>query len=256
MGAGQRHDDLGREHQRQPGPPAPSLTSRAPLRPRQRASARGVGDSSDAVRAPSGRRSGSGRGSGSSSCFGAAGVADRRGRGGSELTWVSYVRSGAPAASRGTGRGRGPACAFGGSSPIRFDDPLDVAVDRHQRQAEAEQEQRPTRSSCRSRGSASASRGPRAAACRRGTRASSRRAPRGSCGASPGAAAPSGLARPPGRMTSISSGDRGALDRRPVRRRAVRQADAAPAGARARGCSRRQAATGRPRGGPRTPSRR
>ena len=49
-------------------------------------------------------------------------------------------------------------------SPIRFGDPLDVAVDRHQRLVEAEQQQRPTPSSCRCPGSPSASRGPRAAA--------------------------------------------------------------------------------------------
>ena len=57
--------------------------------------------------------------------------------------WIS--RTCAAYISSGWSRPRNRSCAwsavaFGGSSPIRFDDPLDVPVDRHQRRPEAERE--------------------------------------------------------------------------------------------------------------------
>ena len=99
------------------------------------------------------------------------------------------------------------------SDPQR--DPLDVPVDRHERQSRTRTAAAPRRSSCRCRRWRSASRAPRARSSRRGTRASSRRVPRGSGAGSPGSVAPSGWPRPPGRIVVDQLGERRELDGAP-----------------------------------------
>ena len=89
------------------------------------------------VRAPCGRRSGSGRGPGTGRASGSA-RGRSRGRGGSGgRARRTSRRAGACPRNRSCAWS---AVALGGMQPDPLRDPLDVAVDRHQRRAEAEQQ--------------------------------------------------------------------------------------------------------------------